>query len=92
MIDLSKFKRVLIILPGVREKNVTDHLLSKISAKLNETLGSEWLPQEVSRVPAMTYSEADHDLSLTDITLRVSFVRKPTKQKSKVTPKKQKTP
>ncbi len=83
MVDLSKSKRVLIILPGIREKNVTDRLLSSIATKLNEMLGSEWVPQEVYRVPALTYSEMGNALSLTDITLRVSFERKPVKSKAK---------
>ena len=83
MVDLSKFKKVLVILPGMKEKDVNDRLLSNITNKLNERLGAEWVPQEVYRVPAMTYSDMDNDLSLTDITLRISFERKPVKSKTK---------
>jgi len=83
MVDLSKFKKVLIILPGVREKNVTDRLLSSIARKLNEMDGSEWVPQEVYRVPVMTYSDVDNALGLTDIALRVVFERKSMNSKAR---------
>jgi len=84
MVDLSKSKRVLIILPGLREKHVTDRLLSTIANKLNEMLGSKWEPQEVFRVPAITFTGMDHELNLTDLTLRVSFVRKPMPPKTRM--------
>ena len=81
--DLSRYHRVLIILPGLREKDLTDRLLARIALKLEDLLGAKWEPQKVFFGPAMTYSDVDHALSLTDITLRVSFVRESTKTKPK---------